>query len=679
MDFYNLVLLIQLNVAENGNSFKPVPRIIANADGTFTSTISGLVTTKENAQKKNDVKARCMLLMALPNEHLLTFSQYKDAKTLFEAIQARFGGENISQEDLNMKFLRSLPAEWNTHVVVWRNKPDIETMSFDDLYKIVKQDVKRTVVSSSSSGSPHMAFLSSLSSTNEVDTASIQVSAASTPVSTVCSPNNIANLSDATVYAFLANQPNGSQLVHEDLKSPRNQESRPRNQDSSRKTVIIEDTSSKAMVAIDGAGLGWSYLGDDEVPTNMALMAFSDSETKIHMDNKSAICVVKNPVYHSKTKHIEIRHHFIRDSYEKRLIKVVKIHADSNVADLLTKAFNVTRFQFLVASIEPFSSLNNSMANLKFVDQHNMVEYLEKSDDNTEFHQIMDFLSSCSITYDLTVSPTIYASYIKQFWNTASSKTVNFVKQIHAIVDGKVVVISKSLVRSDLLFDDEDGITCLTNDEIFKNLALMGYEPLSTKLTFQKGTATPLFDTMLLQHQAPEGEGSAIPPEPQPTLSSLQQPTSVSLTAEMQTAKPQILASHGIDTGGRPKRQETMRGTSTQTRSERVLEQPNEPPLTEGHTSGSGEGRLEENIELMDTVPTPHNLPLTGGYTPGSDEGRITLAELMETCIILSNRVTQLETELSTTKAIYNKAFITLTNRVKKLESQLKQKRRKVV
>nr|GFD25270.1 hypothetical protein [Tanacetum cinerariifolium] len=130
---------------------------------------------------------------------------------------------------------------------------------------------------------------------------------------------------------------------------------------------------------------------------------------------------------------------------------------------------------------------------------------------------------------------------------------------------------------------------------------------------------------------------------------------------------------------GRPKRQETMRGTSTQTRSERVLEQPNEPPLTEGHTSGSGEGRLEENIELMDTVPTPHNLPLTGGYTPGSDEGRITLAELMETCIILSNRVTQLETELSTTKAIYNKAFITLTNRVKKLESQLKQKRRKVV
>nr|GEY48307.1 ribonuclease H-like domain-containing protein [Tanacetum cinerariifolium] len=188
-----------------------------------------------------------------------------------------------------------------------------------------------------------MAFLSSPSSTNEVDTVSIQVNAASTPVSAVSSPNNTANLSDATVYAFLSNQPNGSQLVHEDIekiheddleemdlkwqlallsmrarryfqrrgkkitingsdtagydktkvecfnchktrhfarecKSLRSQETRLRNQDSSRKTVIVEDTSSKAMVAIDEAGFDWSYMGDDKVPTNMALMAFSDSD-----------------------------------------------------------------------------------------------------------------------------------------------------------------------------------------------------------------------------------------------------------------------------------------------------------------------------------------------------------------------------------------------------------------
>ncbi|GJU03549.1 hypothetical protein Tco_1113887 [Tanacetum coccineum] len=51
-------------------------------------------------------------------------------------------------------------------------------------------------------------------------------------------------------------------------------------------------------------------------------------------------CCGQNHVYHSKTKHIEIRHHFIRDSYEKRLIEMVKIHTDNNVADLLTKAFD---------------------------------------------------------------------------------------------------------------------------------------------------------------------------------------------------------------------------------------------------------------------------------------------------------------------------------------------------
>nr|GEU91225.1 hypothetical protein [Tanacetum cinerariifolium] len=97
-------------------------------------------------------------------------------------------GENISQEDLSLKFLRSLPFDWNTYVVVWRNKPDLDTMRFDDLYnnfKIVEQEVKGNASS---------------------------------------------------------------------------------------------NTSSNAMVAIDGVGFDWSFMEDDELPTNMALMAFSDSE-----------------------------------------------------------------------------------------------------------------------------------------------------------------------------------------------------------------------------------------------------------------------------------------------------------------------------------------------------------------------------------------------------------------
>ncbi|GKD32571.1 hypothetical protein Tco_1248080, partial [Tanacetum coccineum] len=78
---------------------------------------------------------------------------------------------------------------------------------------------------------------------------------------------------------------------------------------------------------------------------------FNFMNTKIHIDNESTICIVKNPVYHSKTKHIKIRHHFIRDCYEKKLISVEKIHTDLNVDDLLTKPFDGPRFNYLVVSI----------------------------------------------------------------------------------------------------------------------------------------------------------------------------------------------------------------------------------------------------------------------------------------------------------------------------------------
>ncbi|GJT68694.1 ribonuclease H-like domain-containing protein [Tanacetum coccineum] len=181
-------------------------------------------------------------------------------------------------------------------------------MSFEDLYnnfKIVEQEVKGTAISSSSSSSHNMAFVSSSNSINEVNTAygvstaNTQVSPASTQVSTASTQVSTAKLIDDTVYAFLASQPNGSQLVYEDLKQiyeddieemdlkcdtagyekskvecfnyhkmghfarecrgPKNQDSKNRNQDSSRRTVNVEETSSKAMVAIDGTGFDWSH------------------------------------------------------------------------------------------------------------------------------------------------------------------------------------------------------------------------------------------------------------------------------------------------------------------------------------------------------------------------------------------------------------------------------------
>ncbi|GJX46641.1 putative ribonuclease H-like domain-containing protein [Tanacetum coccineum] len=70
---------------------------------------------------------------------------------------------------------------------------------------------------------------------------------------------------------------------------------------------------------------------------------YSFMNTMIHIDNNSTICIIENLVQHSKTKPIEIRHHFIRDCNAKKLIQMVKIDTKHNVADLLTKGFDAGR------------------------------------------------------------------------------------------------------------------------------------------------------------------------------------------------------------------------------------------------------------------------------------------------------------------------------------------------
>ncbi|GJZ57699.1 ribonuclease H-like domain-containing protein [Tanacetum coccineum] len=267
--------------------------------------------------------------------------QYPDAKSMFAAIETRFGGnaaikktqktllkqqyENFSaSKDFNLKFLYSLPPEWNTHVVIWMNKPEVETISIDDLYnnfKIVEQKVKKTV--GTSSGGQNLAFMTapSTSSTNDANTASPEVSAASPSVNAASPQVCTASVSDNTVYAFMVENPNGSNVLHQDLeqiheddleamdlkwqlsllsvecynchklghfarecRAPRSKEGQFRNQDNTRKQGNNEDTSSKAMLAIDGVGFDWSDMAEEQVQTNMALMAFSDSEASKDLD-----------------------------------------------------------------------------------------------------------------------------------------------------------------------------------------------------------------------------------------------------------------------------------------------------------------------------------------------------------------------------------------------------------
>ncbi|GJT96462.1 putative ribonuclease H-like domain-containing protein [Tanacetum coccineum] len=96
-----------------------------------------------------------------------------------------------------------------------------------------------------------------------------------------------------------------------------------------------------------------AYTDGDYAGTNLDRKSTTGAEYIVASNccRQSTICIVKNPVFHSKTKYIEIRHHFIRDSSEKKLIQMIKIHTDKNVVDLLTKAFDVSKFQYLIASI----------------------------------------------------------------------------------------------------------------------------------------------------------------------------------------------------------------------------------------------------------------------------------------------------------------------------------------
>ncbi|GJX45578.1 reverse transcriptase domain-containing protein [Tanacetum coccineum] len=90
-------MILRVTAAQNGNSWVSVPQT-AQENGTSVIKMSGLVTAEERTNKKNDVKARSLLLMALPNEHQLTFSQYTDAKTMFAAIETRFGGNEATKK-----------------------------------------------------------------------------------------------------------------------------------------------------------------------------------------------------------------------------------------------------------------------------------------------------------------------------------------------------------------------------------------------------------------------------------------------------------------------------------------------------------------------------------------------------------------------------------------------------
>nr|GEV93909.1 hypothetical protein [Tanacetum cinerariifolium] len=195
--------------------------VILNGDSPIpTRVIDGVVqpvaptTTEQRLARKNELKAR----EAIEKRFDGNKETKKVQKTLLNQLEIL--GESLSQKDINLKSLRSLPAKWRTHTLIWRNKTDIEDQSLDDLFNSLK--IYEAEVKSSSTTSPtiqNIAFISSqnTNSTNESVSIVASVSAASTKVHVSALPN-VDTLSDVVIYSFFASQSNSPQLDNDDLK-----------------------------------------------------------------------------------------------------------------------------------------------------------------------------------------------------------------------------------------------------------------------------------------------------------------------------------------------------------------------------------------------------------------------------------------------------------------------------
>ncbi|GJU64812.1 hypothetical protein Tco_1246647 [Tanacetum coccineum] len=262
-------------------------------------------TIEERQDRRNEMKARGTLLMALLNKDQLKFHSYKDAKLIMEAIEKRYEVnkeskkvqrtllkqqyENFSRlisKTMDQTFDRSLPSEWKTHALIWRNKVEIETISLDDLYnnlKIYELELKDST--NTSQNSQNVAFVSSNStnnniSTNEADNTVYGVSTAHTQ----SSPTSGDNLSDAVICAFLVSHPNSPQISREDLEQidPDDLEEMDLQWEMAMLTIrarrFIKRTSRQ--LDVNGKRVRFdSYQAEEEHPTNFALMAHTSSRS----------------------------------------------------------------------------------------------------------------------------------------------------------------------------------------------------------------------------------------------------------------------------------------------------------------------------------------------------------------------------------------------------------------
>ncbi|GKB83937.1 ribonuclease H-like domain-containing protein [Tanacetum coccineum] len=260
--------------------------------------------------------------------------------------QLEIHGESISQENVNQKFLRSLSPEWNTHTIVWRNKPEIDTLSKDDPYnnlKIYETEVKRTL--RSSTNIQNVAFVQPNSP--QLDNEDLQQ----------IHPDDLEEMDLRWQMAMLTMRArrflkntgrkfsvNGTETIGFDkskvecynchkrghfareCRAPRNQENR--NRENTRRVVPVETTTSNALVSCDGSGYDWSDQAE-EGPTNFALMAYSStsSNSEVSTDSNCSSSCLEN-------------------------VKILKEQNEQLLKDLRTSKLNAIAYKTGLESVE---------------------------------------------------------------------------------------------------------------------------------------------------------------------------------------------------------------------------------------------------------------------------------------------------------------------------------------
>ncbi|GJY46009.1 ribonuclease H-like domain-containing protein [Tanacetum coccineum] len=201
-------------VIQNGNSKK---RISTGKDGVIR--ILPPVTAAEIQAVEKERKAKNILLMAILKEHMRRFHVMNDAKEIW--LEAH--SIEVSTEDANRKFLRSLPPAWSNLAMTMRTKQDVDTLCIDDLYnnlRVFEQEIQGA--SKTFSSAQNVAFVSqSKSSTNEVKsgfTGAYSTCTPSTSSTNIPEKEALAGFADEVIYSLFAKQSEDWDLLHEDLE-----------------------------------------------------------------------------------------------------------------------------------------------------------------------------------------------------------------------------------------------------------------------------------------------------------------------------------------------------------------------------------------------------------------------------------------------------------------------------